>query len=240
MASATAPQASAARSWTWPRRRRPRESGQRAAARAARRNSRRTPWPTTPVAHEDHDGGAPEEFGAARRVQKARPSMATAKAPIRRKAAAAVGAAAAADAATAIATARAAAASVQSATAMARSPIPALQRAVADLDQRAGRDFDTACESQPYVRRRPYAAALLQRRAARRRAAADSLGRDRRSRRAGARPSAKPAPIGAASGVAAAGQHRTPPTPVVVRARQPNAAAPKRGWWGKRLLGDKD
>jgi len=50
----------------------------------------------------------------------------------------------------------------------------------------------------------------------------------------------EPAPIGAAGAAPSPAPVVPPPTPVVSSTAPEVAAAPKRGWWGKRLLGDKD
>jgi hypothetical protein len=47
----------------------------------------------------------------------------------------------------------------------------------------------------------------------------------------------EPAPIGASASAAPAAP---PPAPVISVTATTEPATPKRGWWGKRLLGDKD
>jgi ribonuclease E len=50
----------------------------------------------------------------------------------------------------------------------------------------------------------------------------------------------EPAPIGATGAVPSPAPNLPPPTPVLSSTASAEAATPKRGWWGKRLLGDKD
>ena len=50
----------------------------------------------------------------------------------------------------------------------------------------------------------------------------------------------EPAPIGVAGAAPMPAPVIPAPTPVVSSTASEAPAAPKRGWWGKRLLGDKD
>jgi hypothetical protein len=49
----------------------------------------------------------------------------------------------------------------------------------------------------------------------------------------------EPAPF-ASEGAPSVQSAVPPPTPVISSTASEETAAPKRGWWGKRLLGDKD
>jgi hypothetical protein len=49
----------------------------------------------------------------------------------------------------------------------------------------------------------------------------------------------EPAPIGQAGAPPPAAAATPPPTPVISSTTSDDAGQPKRGWWGKRLLGDK-
>ena len=60
-----------------------------------------------------------------------------------------------------------------------------------------------------------------------------------RSRRADARPSASGHRSPIEGDVPPPSSTLPPPTPVISITSSDEPAAPKRGWWGKRLLGDK-
>ncbi len=107
-------------------------------------------------------------------------------------------------------------------------PEPELQNAVADLDKPAA-----AYESQPAYAPPPYQRPASPPPAE---AQAASGGQPEPPRRRST--IREPAPI-AAQG-APPSPTLPPPTPVISSTASDDAGQPKRGWWGKRLLGDKD
>ncbi len=112
------------------------------------------------------------------------------------------------------------------------APDATLERAVADLDRPPSK-FDSAQVSQspaysppPY---QPPAAAPAEA------PAASASSQEPPRRRSTIR---EPAPFAASGASPSLATASPPPTPVVSSTAEP--AAPKRGWWGKRLLGDKE
>ena len=121
-------------------------------------------------------------------------------------------------------------------------PEPELQRAVEDLDQPpASFDSAPAYEAPPIERPiidRPYnqpPVSPTQQSAAPPQAAAPAEPEPPR-RRSTIR---EPAPIGAAGAPPSPVPNIPPPTPVISSTASEDSGQPKRGWWAKRLLGDK-
>ncbi len=125
------------------------------------------------------------------------------------------------------------------------APDPALQSAVMDMDQ-APASFDSAPAYSPPMERpvieRPYSerpaptpeprpapASVAE--------ASSSAPQEPPPRRSTIR---EPAPIAAAGIAPPPAPSIPPPTPVIVTTAADDKGEPKRGWWGKRLMGDKD
>jgi ribonuclease E len=166
------------------------------------------------VAHEDHDGGAPDETGQPPRLGANGESAETAEGRRRRR------------------RGRRGGRRNRNRNGDApppynpneAAPDPSLEAAVADLDKPPAYQAPayTPPPYQPPVAPPPVEAA-----------AASSAQQEPPRRRSTIR---EPAPIGAA----AAAPIAPPPAPVISVTATSEPATPKRGWWGKRLLGDKD
>jgi ribonuclease E len=175
------------------------------------------------VAHEDHDGGSPEEAGQPPRREGAPTNGEggdTAEGRRRRR--------------------RGRRGGRRNRNRNGDAPAPfnpneaapdvSLERAVADLDKTPA-NFDSAPGYAPPPYQRPAAPPPPEA------PAASHQPKEPPRRRSTIR---EPAPIGAAGAAPSPAPNLPPPTPVISVTATTEAAAPKRGWWGKRLLGDKE
>ncbi len=107
-------------------------------------------------------------------------------------------------------------------------PEPALQHAVEDLDRPPA--FEPAPAYQPPRDERPAPPATE--------AQAPSSGDNGQPRRRST--VREPAPIAVPGAPPAPASTLPPPTPVISSTASEDSGTPKRGWWGKRVLGDKE
>jgi ribonuclease E len=195
----------------------PREGGQHQSREGATQFTNETVAEHA-IAHEDHDGGSPEEIGQPPR-QEGAPTNGEGDDVRRRRR-------------------RGRRGGRRNRNRNGDAPAPfnpneaapdaSLERAVADLDKPPA-NFDSAPAYAPQPYQRSAAPSPTEA------PAASSASQEPSRRRSTIR---EPAPFAAAGAPPSPSPTLPPPTPVISSTAEP--ATPKRGWWGKRLLGDKE